>query len=40
MTIVYFDSSAFIKLIVEEDGSETAATLWDGCDVPVSSRLA
>ena len=40
MTIVYFDSSAFIKLVVEEDGSETAATLWDGCDVAVSSRLA
>ncbi len=40
MTIVYFDSSAFIKLIVEEDGSEIAATLWDGCDAAVSSRLA
>ncbi len=40
MTIVYFDSSAFVKLLVEEDGSDLAATLWDGCDAAVSSRLA
>ncbi len=40
MTIVYFDSSAFVKLIVEEDGSDLAAALWDGCDAAVSSRLA
>lgn len=40
MSIVYFDSSAFVKLLVEEDESEIAATLWDGCDAPVSSRLA
>jgi hypothetical protein len=40
MAIVYFDSSAFIKLLVEEDGSELAAALWDGCDAAVSSRLA
>jgi len=40
MAIVYFDSSAFVKLVVEEPGSELAAALWDGCDAPVSSRLA
>lgn len=40
MAIVYFDSSAFVKLVVEEDGSELAAALWDGCDAAVSSRLA
>lgn len=40
MPIVYFDSSAFVKLVVEEDGSDLAATLWDGCDAAVSSRLA
>lgn len=40
MAIIYFDSSAFIKLLVEEDGSEIAAALWDGCDAAVSSRLA
>jgi uncharacterized protein len=38
--IVYFDSSAFVKLLVEEDGSDIAAALWDGCDAAVSSRLA
>ncbi len=40
MAIVYFDSSAFVKLLVEEDGSDLAAALWDGCDAAVSSRLA
>jgi predicted nucleic acid-binding protein len=40
MPIVYFDSSAFVKLLVDEDGSDIAATLWDGCDAAVSSRLA
>jgi predicted nucleic acid-binding protein len=40
VTIVYFDSSAFVKLVVEEPGSELAAALWDGCDAAVSSRLA
>ena len=40
VTVVYFDSSAFVKLLVEEPGSELAAQLWDGCAAPVSSRLA
>lgn len=40
MAIVYFDSSAFVKLLVEEDGSDLAAAAWDGCDVAVSSMLA
>jgi predicted nucleic acid-binding protein len=40
VTIVYFDSSAFVKLLVDENGSELAAALWDGCDAAVSSRLA
>jgi predicted nucleic acid-binding protein len=39
VAIVYFDSSAFVKLLVEEDGSDDAAVLWDGCDAVVSSRL-
>lgn len=39
VAIVYFDSSAFLKLVVEEDGSDLAAALWDGCDAAVSSRL-
>lgn len=40
MPIVYFDSSALVKLLVEEDDSDLAAALWDGCDAAVSSRLA
>lgn len=40
MAIAYFDSSAFVKLLVEEPGSEAAARLWDSVDVVVSSRLA
>ena len=40
MAVVYFVSSAFVKLMVEEDGSDVAAALWDGCDAAVSSRLA
>ncbi len=40
MSLVYFDSSAFAKLLVEETGSELAAELWDGCDAAVASRLA
>ncbi|MDA8393473.1 MAG: type II toxin-antitoxin system VapC family toxin [Actinomycetota bacterium] len=40
MAIVYFDSSAFVKLVVEEEGSDIAAVLWDGCDAAVSSRLS
>ncbi len=39
MTIVYFDSSAFVKLLVEEEGSDLTAALWDGCDAAVCSRL-
>ena len=39
MAVVYFDSSAFVKLMVEEDGSDVAAALWDGCDAAVSSAL-
>jgi hypothetical protein len=37
---VYFDASALVKLLVEESGADLAAELWDGCDAPVSSRLA
>lgn len=40
MAVIYFDSSALVKLLVEEAGSELAAELWDGCDAAVSSRLA
>lgn len=38
--IGYFDSSALVKLVVEEVGSDEAAALWDGADVVLSSRVA
>jgi predicted nucleic acid-binding protein len=38
--IVCFDSSALVKLVVEEAGSGLAAELWDGSDAVVASRLA
>lgn len=40
MPLVYFDSSAFVKLVVEEAGSDLVADMWDGCDAALSSRLA
>ncbi len=40
MAVIYFDSSALVKLLVEEAGSGLAAELWDGCDAALSSRLA
>jgi predicted nucleic acid-binding protein len=40
MALVYFDSSALVRLAVEEAGSQLAAELWDGCDAALASRLA
>jgi len=40
VTIVYFDSSALVKLVLDEPGSEVAAELWNACDAALSSRLA
>jgi uncharacterized protein len=40
LALVYFDASALVKLVVEEEGSELAASLWDGCDSALSARLA
>jgi uncharacterized protein len=40
MALVYFDSSALVKLVVDEAGSDLAADLWDGCDAALASRLA
>ncbi len=40
MPLVYFDASALVKLVIEEDGSDVAARLWDGCDAALASRLA
>jgi len=40
VAIVYFDSSALVKLVVEEEQSDLAASLWDGADAVVTSGLA
>jgi predicted nucleic acid-binding protein len=40
MPLVYFDSSALVKLVVHEEGSDLAADLWDSCDAALASRLA
>jgi predicted nucleic acid-binding protein len=40
VALVYFDSSALVKLVVEEAGTDLAADLWDGCDAALASRLA
>ncbi|MGE0726580.1 MAG: type II toxin-antitoxin system VapC family toxin [Acidimicrobiia bacterium] len=40
MAVVYFDASALVKLVVQEDGSHLASRLWDDCDAALSSRIA
>ncbi len=40
MALSYFDSSAFVKLLAEEAGTDLAAQLWDACDAALASRLA
>lgn len=40
MSVVYFDASALVKLVIDEDGSDIAAVLWNSCDAALSSRLA
>jgi predicted nucleic acid-binding protein len=37
--IAYFDTSAFLKLLVAEPGSQTAAQAWTGADAVTSCRL-
>jgi uncharacterized protein len=39
MSLVYFDSSALVKVFVPEPGSDLAEQAWDQCDLPLSSRL-
>lgn len=38
--IAYFDASALVKLVVDEQGSDDAAALWDAADAVLSSRVA
>ena len=40
MGAVYFDSSALVKLVVDERGSALAAQLWNACDAALASPLA
>jgi predicted nucleic acid-binding protein len=40
VALVYFDASAFVKLLTEEPGSDLAVQLWDGSDAALASRLA
>jgi predicted nucleic acid-binding protein len=37
--IVYFDTSALVPIVIEEDSSENCGRLWDLADRVVSSRL-
>ncbi|HEY6378205.1 MAG TPA: type II toxin-antitoxin system VapC family toxin [Candidatus Dormibacteraeota bacterium] len=40
MTSAAFDTSALVKLVVEEKGSPTARELWGAAEPPVCCRLA
>lgn len=40
MAMVVFDSSALVKLLVEEDGSDLAVDIWDAADAVICSQLA
>ncbi len=37
--IAYFDSSALVKLFIDEQGSDIATAVWDGCSLAVSSTI-
>lgn len=37
--IAYFDTSAFVKILYEEPGSETAAEIWERAEQALVSRL-
>ncbi|MBO0803982.1 MAG: type II toxin-antitoxin system VapC family toxin [Nocardiopsaceae bacterium] len=40
MALVYFDTSALVKLLLNEPGTPLVAELWDRSDVLLASRLA
>jgi uncharacterized protein len=40
VTVAYLDSSALVKLVIDEPGSEDVAMLWDGADAVITSRVA
>jgi uncharacterized protein len=38
--IAYFETSALLKLLLEEEGADQAGILWESADVVLSGRLA
>jgi predicted nucleic acid-binding protein len=40
MTVAYFDSSALVKLLLDEDGQHVSRAVWDAADATATSRLA
>ena len=40
MSLVYFDTSALVKLCVLETGTPLAVALWEGADALLTSRIA
>lgn len=40
MTVAYFDSSALVKLVVEEEGTADAIALWNATAAVIANRLA
>ena len=40
MALVYFDTSALVKLLVLETGSPLAVALWERADAVITSRIA
>lgn len=40
MAIVYADTSALLRLVIQEPGSDLVDRLWDGADAVMTSRLA
>ena len=39
MSVVFFDTSALLKLVLDEQGRELVDDLWAGCDLATASRL-
>ncbi len=40
MAVCYFDSSALVKMLLDEEGSDLARSLWSGADVSITSVVA
>jgi predicted nucleic acid-binding protein len=36
----YFETSAIVKLVIAEEGSQEAGAVWDASDVAITNRLA